>query len=106
MTRIILIFFPFSRSSVNIDLNFLKKHTNTFGKIIIKSYFSNSPDQFYIAEYLYGLSNNSNDSGVLSSLICEVGSNYRKITPSISTSGVLTLTTSSDTDLKYIVELH
>ena len=92
--------------SVNLDLNFLKKHTNTFGELVIKSYYKPSTDQFYIAKYLFGLSNNDNDSGTISNVIIEIGSTYRKITPSISNPGILTLSTTSDVDVQYVIELN
>lgn len=91
-------------SSESIELTFLKD-SHLFGKMLVKSYFKNSPDQHHIAEYLISRSNNENDWGTVSEALYSIGSNYRVITPAIAFREFLQLTTTSDVDLQYVVEI-
>ena len=91
-------------SSESIELTFLKD-SHLFGKMLVKSYFKSSPNQHHIAEYLISRSNNEDDWGTVSEALYSIGSNYRIITPAIAFREFLQLTTTSDVDLQYVVEI-
>ena len=91
-------------SSESIELTFLKD-SHLFGKMLVKSYFKSSPNQHHIAEYLISRSNNENDLGTVSEALYSIGSNYRIITTAIAFREFLQLTTTSDVDLLYVVEI-
>ena len=96
-----------ARSNIDIPLYLLNESlrgSRNF-KLSLDSYFASDPKQNYQALYLYTSSDNTTDVGLLSSVIADIGSQYRKITPTITTHNSIHIETTSDVNLKCQIHL-